>query len=72
MENYGFQNYLLVKIQKTYLKIVDLKHRIQFLSVSKKYDVKTKRIENKTNTKHISSLEFFHQLEMQLKILTHS
>ena len=42
MEEYGFQNYLLVKIQKTYLKIVDLKHRIQFLSVSKKYDVTPK------------------------------
>ena len=47
MEDYGFQNYLLVKIENTYLKIVDLKQRIQFLSVSKKYDVTPKGFEIK-------------------------
>ena len=37
----------LVKLSKTFFKIVHLKHHIQFLSVYKKYDVTWKRLKIK-------------------------
>ena len=47
MEDCGLQIYLLVKLRKTILKIVRLKHNIQFLSVYKKYDVTPKGLKIK-------------------------
>ena len=47
MEDYGLQNYLLVKLQKTTLKIAHVKHHIAFLSVCKKYDVTPKGLKIK-------------------------
>ena len=47
MEDYGLQNCLLLKLWKTILKVVHLKHRIQFLSVCKKYDVTPKGLKIK-------------------------
>lgn len=42
MKDYELQNYLLVKLWKTVLKIVHLEHHIQVLSVCRKYDVTPK------------------------------
>ena len=47
MEDYGLQNYFLVKLRKTILKVLHLKHHIQFLRVCKKYDVTPKGIKVK-------------------------
>ena len=47
MEDCGLQNYLLLKLRKTILKVVHLKHRIQFLSVCKKHDVTPKGLKIK-------------------------
>ena len=42
MEDYELQNYFLVKLRKTILKVLHLKLPIQFLRVCKKYDVTPK------------------------------
>ena len=47
MECYELQNYLLAKFQKTFLKVIHLKHHIQFLSVYKKYHVTPKGLKIK-------------------------
>ena len=59
MESYGFQNYLLVKLRKTILKIVHLKHRTQFSSVFKKYDVIPKGLKIKQTPNIYPALNSF-------------
>ena len=51
MKDHGLQNYLLVKLWKTILKIVHLNHHIKFLSVFKMHDVTLKRLEIKQTPK---------------------
>ena len=61
MEDYGQQNYFLVKPRKTILNVLHIKHHIQFLRVCKKYDVTQNGFKTKQTPNIHAASNFFYQ-----------